>query len=412
MYPVSRAVHLARLASFYPKCRECLHGDDTGTHASRLVRLLVQTRSRSRAPSLFTDDGVRGVYLNTLTASQTRELAAAFALALPSDDSGQPGVCDDLIVAGDGRPLTSELVAAACEGVRWTNRRVIDLGAATAPSVVWAVDHLRAAGGLLIGNTGEGRQTIHIKFWGRDGRPFSTASELGRMRSMYEANVDRPSRSYGQLGRFRADESYLAGLQDHFHALRPLRFVLDTGCRPVMDYLQSLSYESACDVVQDQLIGSPAATHRGLAERVRRSGAHFGIWIDGDGEACRLIDERGRDVRHDQWLWLTVQHWLELGAGPVFVFEHGVNATVAGWITAQGGRVHFSDPGRAAMYDLMREHLATAGGGPSGRLWFGGASPAPDALRALALLLTILSRSDRRLSEAVETGQRGDEMMR
>jgi hypothetical protein len=46
----------------------------------------------------------------------------------------------------------------------------------------------------------------------------------------------------------------------------------------------------------------------------------------------------------------------------------------------------------------MREHHARLGGGASGRFWFGGPAVAPDALHVLALLLNVLSRSDRPLS--------------
>jgi len=53
------------------------------------------------------------------------------------------------------------------------------------------------------------------------------------------------------------------------------------------------------------------------------------------------------------------------------------------------------------MDNAMREHGAMAGGGPSGRLWFGGEAPAADILKALALLLTIMSQSDRSLCEMV-----------
>jgi phosphomannomutase len=403
-YPIGRSVHLARLASFYPKCRDCVHRGDTGTHSLRLVRLLDRTWQRPRERSIFTDEGVRGVYLNTLTAPQARELAAAFALGLPSDCSGEAGLTDDVIVAGDGRPLTSELVAAACDGVQWTNRRVIDLGAATAPFVVWAVRHLRAAGGLLVGNAGDEPQMIGIKFWGREGRPFSAPWDLDCMRQLCDAKVDRPSRSYGSLARFRADDGYLAGWRDHFHALRPLRFVLDTSCRPLAVYLRALMVECACEVMQDEPLGCQATTRRGLAERVRRSESHFGLWIDGDGEACRLFDQGGLEVRHDEWLWLTAKFLLERHPSAAFVVEHGTSTHLAKQISAVGGRVHFSSPERAAMHDAMQEHGAQAGGGPSGRLWFGEQAPVPDALKALALLLTILSQSDLPLGERLKEG--------
>ena len=350
---------------------------------------------------MFSAEGVMGVYLNTLNTAQTRDLAAAFGLGLSHRGAEPEQMTDDVVVASDGRPLTCELVAAACDGLRWTGRRVIDLGAATAPCVAWAIYHLRAAGGVLVGNTGDQPQSIGLKFWQRDGRPLSAGPELDRVRQLFEAGVDRPCRSSGALGRFQPGGGYLAGLEDHFHALRPLRFVLDTQCQPLLDYLRVLSAKSACDVVHDQGLGRQSTTRRGLAERVRRADAHFGVWIGSDGEACRLVDQLGQEVRHDEWLSLIARQWIESHPGAAFVLEHETNASLAKRINAAGGHVAFSDPARAAMDNAMREHGAMAGGGPSGRLWFGGEAPAADILKALALLLTIMSQSDRSLCEMV-----------
>ena len=46
------------------------------------------------------------------------------------------------------------------------------------------------------------------------------------------------------------------------------------------------------------------------------------------------------------------------------------------------------------------------GGGASGTFWFAGPPAAPDALLATCLLLTILSQSDRPLSEVLDAACR------
>ena len=50
-HPISRAVHLGRLAAFYPACRQCSHRDDTGTLSPRQVEQLQEVRSTTRAPA-------------------------------------------------------------------------------------------------------------------------------------------------------------------------------------------------------------------------------------------------------------------------------------------------------------------------------------------------------------------------
>ena len=55
------------------------------------------------------------------------------------------------------------------------------------------------------------------------------------------------------------------------------------------------------------------------------------------------------------------------------------------------------------MLENMKADCIVVGGGPSGRFWHTDAGfPLPDALTTLSLLLAILSRSDRPLSEVLD----------
>ena len=398
-YPISPAIHLGRLASFYPKCRQCSHCHDTGTLSTEVVKMLDETRRRPVAESLFMAEGISGVYLNDLAPVQARQFAAAFGLFLSRHDSGQQGC---IALAGDGRDLAPELAAAARDGLRWSGRQVVDLGAASAPCLSQALRHLHAAGGLLIGNASGQANMVGLKLWGAEGRPLSAGPELDAIRKLCAEGVDRPTRSCGALSRFQAEPPYLAGLEEFFHALRPLRLVLDTGCRPLIGYLRKLSSSVACELLLSrEAATTPAAAGLGLAERVRGERAHFGIWIDGDGEACRVVDERGAPLTAEQTLLLLSDFVLRKQPGAAVVVEQAACAKTVERIASAGGRVVRSGASRASMHAAMVAHDAALGGGPSGRFWHGARPPMADGLRSLSLLLTILSQSDRPLSQAV-----------
>jgi phosphomannomutase len=398
-YPISPAIHLGRLASFYPKCRQCSHCHETGTLSTGVVKMLNETRNRTVAESLFTAEGISGVYLNDLSPLQTRQFAAAFGLSLARRDSGEQG---GIVLAGDGRDLAPELMAAASDGLRWSGRDVVDLGAASAPCLSQALRHLQAAGGLLVGNASGQANMVGLKLWGADGRPLSAGPELDAIRKLCAQGVDRPTRSYGALSRFQPESPYLAGLEEFFHALRPLRLVLDTGCRPLIGYLRKLSASVACELLLSrEAATSPAARGLGLAERIRGEQAHFGIWIDGDGEACRVVDERGARLTAEQTLSLLADYVLQKQPGASVIVEQATCAATVERIAAAGGRVTRSGASRAEMHAAMSARDAALGGGPSGRYWYGARPPLADGLRTLSLLLTILSQSDRPLSETV-----------
>ncbi|HAW26943.1 MAG TPA: hypothetical protein DCY03_02320, partial [Planctomycetaceae bacterium] len=82
-YPISKAIHLSRLAAFYPKCRECPHKGHTGNLSPEIIERLKQTqRSRASEQHPYTTEGVRGVYLNQINRTQAAQIAGAFSTIL------------------------------------------------------------------------------------------------------------------------------------------------------------------------------------------------------------------------------------------------------------------------------------------------------------------------------------------
>lgn len=430
-YPISRAVHLGRLAAYYPACRQCPHRDDTGTLSPRRVKRLVETRRRADAPPLFDDEGVAGVYLNELGPAEARDLAAAFGAWLleQRSEAGDPPVA---VIAGDGRPITPELVAAVGDGLRWSGCHVIDMGPASAPCVAMAVAQLDASGGVLVGNPRAQAHTTGLKFWGQGARPLSAGGDLDAIRQRFEDGIDRPTRSSGMLRRYQAEAHYLGWLEPFYHALRALRFVLDTPSPALPRYVEQLLRPVACQAVARR--GTPDR----LAEQVRAEGAHFAAILDDDGQRCRLLDHHGRPVAMERLTPLLVECLLRwnsteesapaaystnAGSGSrrrrasrdaetasdradfLVVLETATPDSILRAIRVQGGRVVTSDPRPAQMERTMRQHDALLGGGSSGRFWYRASQKhfSADALMTLTLLLQILSQSDRPLCEVLDS---------
>lgn len=404
--PISREIHLARLAMFYPKCPQCAHCQDTGSLSRGRVQSLAKARQRGSQPPMFKSEGVGGVYLNDFGPDDARNVAAAFGVWLrrrgEADATGADAALS-VVLAGDGRSTSCELFAAASAGLRWSGIRVTDVGQATSPALVAYAQASEAAGALLVGNASGRPDTAELKFWDEVGCPLSSDGELASVARLLERGLDRPVRCYGELAHGSGRLQYLAGLADYFHALRPLRLAIDTSCRVLIDYLRELTMNVACEVIVSPSGGGAAAASR-MAERIVDHGAHFGMSIDGDGEACRLFDERGRPVAGEQLLLLLARHVLAERCSATLVLEDDVPEMIADAILRQGSQVVRASASRSDMHRAMRETGAVLGGGPSGRFWFSdeSATPIADALHALARLLNVLSLGDRPLSELVD----------
>ena len=324
------------------------------------------------------------------------------------------------VVAGDGRLATAAIVAAIVEGVRWTGCETVDIGPASAPCTARAIEHLAADGGIFVGHAHGTPHTVGLKFWAH-GEPLSQGGMLAGIAASLreepgEARIDRPTRKFGTLRRFAAADVYLSDLRAAYHALRPLRFVLDCTLGPVVAYLQELTRDVACRIISPVgNAGHPPAGHDvpsgrhssparnatenrnategvpysrdthpgiaqcGLGEQVAAAQAHFGMQIGDDGENCQVVDERGQAVETARLSALIAASF----AGPVM----------------QGEEL------RQQTFLRMRESRATIAADPAGRLWYAtGHTPLPDALRTLTLLLVLLSRDDLAFSAVLERG--------
>src|SRR5690606_22913308 len=79
---------------------------------------------------LWTSEGLQGICQNQLTPAVVRRTAEAFAAELlVRAGTERPRV----VLAGDGRPLTAELLAAAGEGLRWSGCDVFEIGTTCLP---------------------------------------------------------------------------------------------------------------------------------------------------------------------------------------------------------------------------------------------------------------------------------------
>ncbi|HEX4148008.1 MAG TPA: hypothetical protein VHY20_03430, partial [Pirellulales bacterium] len=413
--PIGRAIHLARLANFYAACQACPHRDDTGL-LPLATRKHLQQRAQlpERAPE-FHADGVQGVFHNQLTVAAARRLAAAFAVVLREQLRTAETLPREpvVVLAGDGRPITAEFLAAAGEGLRYCGCRVLETSSATSGMLAFAMRQQNADGGLLLGNPADRSHFVGLKFWGPGCLPWSRGKELNAIEQLHRSTINRPTRTAGSASRLVIEPDYLHGLEGYFHALRPLRLLLDTTSSTIKRLLRRLAARVACTVIDDDdLAGSftqaaaDRESHRQrsarLGRRVLTAGADFGVWTDGDGEAVLLVDEQGREVPHERLLVVLARHLQSEQPSRAVVIEPSESS--AADLRLCGLLPHASlaaNASRRGMAAAMAERQAVLGGGASGRYWLP-PSPAPDALHLVAVLLTLLSTRDWPLSEVIE----------
>jgi phosphomannomutase len=199
--------------------------------------------------------------------------------------------------------------------------------------------------------------------------------------------------------------------------------VLDTTSRAATQYLRQALSGSRCELLETRT-GTNASVQQtrpahhtptssaatpfyrqrlaGLGNQVRGAAAHFGLWIDGNGETAHVVDERGRAIAAERILVLLARFLIEQHPAARVVVESDATPQLRDQLTALGAGAVSGGATREQMYAAMLESQALLGGGPSGRVWFLAETPLADALLVLSLLLTILSQSDQPLSAVLD----------
>jgi phosphomannomutase/phosphoglucomutase len=396
--------------------------------------------------ALFTGEGVRGRYLNELTRSTAAEIAGAFASRLwdiagvvgvppsgshshqisiespdadlPSDEFPTPATAltegirllspdrpgPSVVLAHDERPSAPDIVTGVGQALRRMGCQVIDIGVATRPALLFAIDHLQAAGGVQVTGSGCDPGWTGLDFIKPDGIPCSRSGELDQIAARFLDGYSRPTRRPGSQRAFQAIVPYQAGLWKHFHALRPLKIAFACPSRAVLDVFQHIFRKLACRLIpvetpiRARSPGNPADPDVArTSQAVQASSADLGLLIEDDGEQCTFFDDRGAIVPPVKMARLLADVALANHPG------HPVIVVPSAWSTQPlGGRaIYVANPTREQITSASRRERALFAADGHGRYWFAEAYSDCDALLTLVHLLQALSQSDAPFSEVV-----------
>lgn len=431
-HPIPRSIHLARLAAYYPKCRECEHRQDTGQLPRSTVGRLEQTAARVIQPSPFGPEGVRGAYLNHITRQIAGRIAGAVAdycwqsqpligsaLSLDEDLEDVPVPAEQggpIIVLGhDGRPASPDLCVGVSGSLRRMGCEVIDVGRVSAPCHAFAVEHLQADAGLFVSGSGCPGQWTGLDLVGPRGVPWSMGADAGKpigtladIERRYMVGVSRPTRQGGAQRYFDAAVPYRASLLKHFRDLRPLRVVLGAADDVVLQTLRSLFDPLPCDLITmsgplpagDAPSSSDPVT-RAFRAAIKEADAACGIAVAEDGQSVCCFDERGRPVQAAELFASVINDHRGARRLKVCVLDDCALKNAESLYESMRPRVSSAEliqSGREALARRLFEPTAGFGLEAGGRLWMKDGVPVCDAVLTIGLLLRTLSRHREPLS--------------
>ena len=373
--------------------------------------------------------GVRGLVGTDLTPEVVARWAAAFGTwaRMGKRDGGRgKGKAARVVLGRDARTSGPMFAAAATAGLVSVGCDVIDVGLVPTPTVQLAVEHHRAAGGIVLTASHNPIEWNALKFVGPDGI-FLDGVAGTRVRDL-AAGDSLPRANYNAIGGVEVDA---AAISRHLAAVLALRGVdvrairrrrfrvaLDcvrgAGGAVMPELLERLGCRvAAINTETDGLFPRPPEpvpeNLKALGAVVRRKQADIGIAVDPDVDRLAIVDEKGRPIGEDYTLAFAVRAVLgkrATGHGKRVVCNLSTSLVVEDAAKEFGATVVRAAVGEANVAKKIIELKAVIGGEGNGGVMYPALHVGRDAPVAAALVLGLLAREQATVSELIARAPR------
>ncbi len=350
------------------------------------------------SPLMISVAGVRGIVGETLTPPVLARFAAAFARSLAAGP---------VVVGRDARTSGPMVFAAVSSGLVAAGREVVDIGLATTPTTQMAVEHLHAAGGIILTASHNPAPWNALKFLSGLGE-FLGPIEGAAVRERFEADRDLWV-PWDALGSVRTENGALEWHLERVLGLeyvdvdairrRALKVVVD-GCASVGGVaVPALLARLGATVVPLDCEPNgrftrelePLPEHLGaLGRAVLASGADFGVALDPDSDRAAFVDAAGVPLGEEYTVALGTRVVLARRHGPV-VTNLSTSRMLDSVCRAAGVELFRTRVGEAHVVAGLRASGAIAGGEGNGGMILPAAHYGRDGLVAVALVAQMLS---------------------
>ncbi|MCW3978777.1 MAG: phosphoglucosamine mutase [Candidatus Bathyarchaeota archaeon] len=353
---------------------------------------------------LFGTNGVRGVVNKELTVDKVVRLAASVGAYLGGD----------IALGQDGRTSSPMFRDAAVCGLLSVGCNVHDVGLLPTPALQFSVKNFGLDGGLMVTASHNPPEFNGVKVMAPDGVEVSRQQELEIEESFFSGGPEpSPWDRIGKIGKLEVLDSYKTSVLTHVDlgAVQEagLKVAIDPGNGVAALTAPDIAVELGCDVftinvdVDGRFPGresEPRPDNLGdLSALVRASGADVGVAFDGDGDRSLFVDERGEVHWGDRSVALVARDFMEKNPGAEVATPVSSSRVIEDVVEAGGGRVIWTEVGSVVVSRTMVDKGLKLGGEGNGGIMYGPHLEVRDGSMALALILGIMARSGKPLSE-------------
>src|SRR5438067_2221353 len=371
--------------------------------------------------------GVPGIVGKDLTEEIVARWARAFGAWARENGKRETGKGkrDAVVVGRDARTSGPAFAAAVTAGLTSVGCDVIDVGLVPTPTVQLAVEHHHAGGGIAITASHNPIEWNALKFVGPDGI-FLDGAEGTRVAELAAKPAGYGMRDAGcvttdpgAVERHLDAVLRLSAIDVEGIRKRKFTVALDAvrgaGGPPMRELLERLGCEVAgINLETDgRFPRAPEPVPEnlgGLSTLVKRAGAALGIAVDPDVDRLAIIDETGEPIGEDYTLAFAIRAAMGgkggKGGKRIVVCNLSTSLVVEDAARECGAEVVRTPVGEVHVARAILRLTAVIGGVGNGGVMYPALHAGRDAPVAAALLLALLARDGRRVSELVAAAPR------
>ncbi|MDH4226957.1 MAG: phosphoglucosamine mutase [Deltaproteobacteria bacterium] len=361
---------------------------------------------------LFGTDGVRGIAnIEPMTAETALKLGRAIAYVFKKEPRRHR-----IVIGKDTRLSGYMLESAMMAGICSMGVDTLMVGPLPTPGIAFITSSMRADAGVVISASHNPYQDNGIKFFSRTGfkLPDSIEAEIEEFISDDNDPTHRPTAS--AVGKaYRIDDAigrYVVFAKNTFPkelTLEGLKIAVDCANGATYKVAPEVFSELGADVISigvkpngENINKDCGSLHpEGLIAEVKRTGANIGIALDGDGDRCILVDEKGNLIDGDHIMTVIALDMIKKGTlkNNTLVSTIMSNSGLEAPIEKAGGRVVRTGVGDRYVVDEMIKGGHNFGGEQSGHIISMDHTTTGDGVISSLQTLAVMVREGRALSE-------------
>ncbi|MBV8078985.1 MAG: phosphomannomutase/phosphoglucomutase [Actinobacteria bacterium] len=354
-------------------------------------------------PGSFKAYDVRGIYPADLDEE------GAYAVGRAYVEQFEPR---RIAVGRDMRLSAPAMAAAVVAGAADGGADVVDLGMVGTEMVYFAVGEIGLDGGIAVTASHNPRDYTGMKIVRRGALPVGSESGLIEIRDR-ALRAEWRDATRGSVATEDIWDRFVERVLSFVDvdAIRPLRVVVDAAngmagvmLPPVLARLPQVE-AMRCNFEPDGSFPNHEPNpllpenRKFIIRATREAGADFGVAYDGDADRCFFVDDTGEFVPGDFTTALFAETILQKEPGGKVIYDVRASWAVPEAIERAGGTPLVNRVGHSFIKQRMRDEGAVFGGEVSAHYYFRDFSQADSGVVPFLLMLELVSRRGRKLSE-------------